>query len=80
MTIPYNTAGQAAFDVFYKVAAKLYAAAQETTNEYIAQNYPGSRTMGESHADGRYRRVIQFGAGESRTVSYDYRTKAIETA
>ncbi len=79
MTIPYNAAGQAAFDVFYKVAAKLYAAAQETTNEYIAQHYPGSRTLAESHADGRYRRVIQF-TGETRTVSYDYRTKAIETA
>lgn len=27
MTIPYNEAGQRAFDVFYRVAEKLYASA-----------------------------------------------------
>jgi len=80
VTIPYNAAGQAAFDVFCKVAAKLYAGAQAATSEYIDQHYPESRTLKESHADGKYHRVICVKDGESRTVSYDYRTKEIETA
>lgn len=48
MTIPYNEAGQQAFDVFYRIAEKLFAAAQAATGEYIMQNYPQSRTLGES--------------------------------
>ena len=46
MTIPYNAAGQQAFDVFYKVAARLYSAAQEAVDAYIAENCPDSRTTG----------------------------------
>jgi len=52
MTIPYNESGQRAFEVFYKVAAKLYAGAQAATNEYINQYYPQSCTLAEHHADG----------------------------
>ena len=59
MTIPYNAAGQQAFDVFYKVAARLYSAAQEAVDAYIAENCPDSRTTGERHADGRYQRTVR---------------------
>ncbi len=78
MTIPYNESGQRAFEVFYKVAAKLYAGAQAATNEYIKQYYPQSCTLAEHHADGKYHRTIQTQDGESRTISYDYRSKAIK--
>ena len=77
MTIPYNTAGQHAFDVFYRVAARLYAAAQEAVDTYIAENCPDSRTTGERHADGRYQRTVRTADGQSGTISYDYRTKEI---
>lgn len=80
MTIPYNKAGQVAFDVFYRIAEKLYAGAQAATSEYIAQHFPESRTLEESHADGKYRRVIRTEGGEDMAVSYDYRTKEIEAA
>ncbi len=77
MTIPYNAAGQQAFDVFYKVAARLYSAAQEAVDAYIAENCPDSRTTGERHADGRYQRTVRTADGQNRTISYDYRTKEI---
>lgn len=60
MTIPYNAAGQQAFDVFYKVAARLYSAAQEAVDAYIAENCPDSRTTGNAtqtaDTSGRYGR------------------------
>ncbi len=42
MTIPYNEAGQKAFEVFYRVAEKLYANAQTATKQVhsAARNRP----------------------------------------
>lgn len=77
MTIPYNAAGQQAFDVFYRVAARLYSAAQEAVDAYIAENCPDSRTTGECHTDGKYQRTVRTADGQNRTISYDYRTKEI---
>ncbi len=80
MTIPYNEAGQRAFDVFYRIAEKLYANAQAATSEYIAQHFPACQTVAETHADGKYRRTVQTAVGRTHTVSYDYRTKTIVAA
>lgn len=77
MTIPYNAAGQQAFDIFYKVAKRLYETAQDAVDEYIAQNFPDGRTTMERHADGRYQREVETADGRTRTISYDYRTKEV---
>lgn len=77
--IPYNEAGQQAFDVFFRVAAKLYADAQTAVNEYIAQSIQTCKTVSERHEDGQYRRTVQTADGRTQTVSYDYQTKAIQT-
>ncbi len=79
MTIPYNEAGQKAFDVFCRIAEKLYANAQAATSEYIAQHLPVCQTVAECHEDGKYRRTVQTAEGMTHTVSYDYRTETIET-
>ena len=76
-TIPYNPAGQAAFDVFRRIAERLYAGAQAAVDAYIAANYPHSTALGERHADGQYQRTVTTSAGETRTIRYDYRTKTI---
>lgn len=80
MTIPMNAAGQAAFDVFYKIAKRVYERAQEAVDAYAAENCPDYITTAERHENGRYMRVIQTADGESRTISYDYETKEIEAA
>lgn len=77
MMIPMNAAGQQAFDIFYRVAKRLYEAAQDAVDEYIAENFRGAQTTGETHADGRYQRQVLTAQGESRTISYDYRTKEV---
>ncbi len=79
MTIPYNEAGKRAFDVFCRIAEKLYANAQAATSEYIAQHLPACQAVAECHADGKYRRTVRTAEGGMCTVSYDYRTKTIET-
>ena len=75
--IPYNTAGQQAFDVFCRVAEKLYKAAQESVDEWIAQNCPDSEIIGERHEDGKYQRTVRTADGADQTISYNYRTKEV---
>lgn len=77
MRIPYNTAGQQAFDVFRRVAEKLYTAAQDAVDEWMAQNCPDAETLGERHEDGKYKRTVRTGDGADWTVCYDYRTKEV---
>ena len=80
MTIPMNAAGQAAFDVFYKIAKRVYARAQEAVDAYTAENCPGCITKAERHEDGRYKRDIQTPDGRVRTISYNYETREVEAA
>lgn len=77
MRIPYNTAGQQAFDVFRKVAEKLYTAAQEAVDEWMAQNCPAGEIIREQHADGQYQRTVRKPDGEEKIIRYDYRTKEV---
>ncbi len=74
--IPYNAAGQRAFDVFYKVAAKLYMAAQDATSEYVAREYPESETIAEKYAKGKYKRTIATPEG-NKLICYDFETKEV---
>lgn len=74
--IPYNEAGKRAFDVFYKVATKLYTAAQEATDEYIAKEYPESRIIDEKYAKGKYKKIIATPEG-NRQICYNFETKEI---
>lgn len=80
MRIPYNTAGQQAFDVFRRVAEKLYTAAQDAVDEWMAQNCPDGEILGERHLNGQYQRTVRTADGEDRTICYDYRTKEVEAA
>lgn len=77
MRIPYNAAGQQAFETFRRVAEKLYIAAQEAVDEWMAQNCPDGEILAERHEDGRYQRLIRTADGLNRTISYDYRTKEV---
>lgn len=80
MKIPYNEAGQQAFETFRRVAEKLYNAAQEAVDEWMAQNCPDGEILGERHADGRYQRRVRTADGLDHTISYDYRTKEVAAA
>ena len=80
MTIPYNEAGQRAFDIFYRIAARLYAEAQAAVDIFTAETCPESRTLGEEHGNGKYQRRIRTRNGEKHTISYDYAEKTIEMA
>lgn len=77
MKIPYSDAGQQAFDVFRKVAEKLYAAAQDAADEWMALNCPDGEILAERHKDGQYRRTVRTAEGAERTVCYDYRKKEV---
>lgn len=80
MTIPYNAAGQQAFEVFRRVAEKLYAAAVDAADEWMAQNCPDGETVSERHEDGQYRRTVRTADGTEATIRYDYRTKGVTVA
>ena len=54
MTIPYNTAGQHAFDVFYRVAARLYAAGREARTARTAGQL--GNAMQTADTSGQYAR------------------------
>lgn len=80
MNIPYNAAGQQAFEVFRRVAEKLYAAAQDAVDKWVAQNCPQVETIGERHSEGRYQRLVRTADGLDQTISYDYITKEVAAA
>lgn len=77
MTIPYNEAGQRAFDIFTRIATRLYEEAKAAVDAFTAENCPKSLTLGERHADGKYQRQIRIGA-ENHTISYDYAERRIQ--
>lgn len=80
MKIPYNPAGLQAFDAFRKVAERLYKAAQDAADEWMAQNCPDAQIIGERHRDGKYQREVRTADGKTRTISYDYRSKTLAAA
>ena len=75
--IPYNEAGKMSFEVFYRVAEKLYKAAQDTVNEWMAQNCPEAEIIREYYSDGKHQRLVRTADGLEQTISYDYRTKEV---
>ena len=75
MTIPYNEAGKAAFDVFRRIAERLYTTARAAVDDYTAENFPHSTQHSERHADGQYKRTIRTSEGKTVTVCYDYRKR-----
>ena len=77
MEIPYNAAGKQAFEVFRKVAEKLYKAARDAVDEWMVQNCPDGEILGERHADGKYQRMIRTSDGLGHTICYDYRKKEV---
>ncbi len=77
MTIPYNEAGQQAFEVFRRIAARLYEEAQAAVDAFTAENCPKGKTIGERHADGRYQRLIRIGT-QNHTISYDYAERRVQ--
>ena len=79
MTIPYNEAGQRAFEVFCKIAKRLYAEAQAAVDDFARTNCPGSRTLWERHENGQYQRAVAF-ADKNSIIRYDYEQKTIEMA
>lgn len=78
MTIPYNEAGQRAFEVFTRIAARLYADARAAVDAFTAENCPESLTLGEKHADGKYQRTVRTGDGINHMISYDYEERRVQ--
>ncbi|GHU43931.1 hypothetical protein FACS1894111_10370 [Clostridia bacterium] len=79
--VPYTAAGQSAFDVILEIATKMCNRAKAETADFVAANFPKSKTVEEHHDNGKYSRIIKTPKGTRRTITitYDYRTKAIET-
>ena len=80
MTIPYNAAGQQAFETFRRIAEKLFRAAQDSVDEWMMQNCPDGEILEEKHADGQYQRTIRTAGGQAQTIRYDYITKEVALA
>lgn len=81
IVIPYESkAGQEAFEIFYRIAKRLHSEAKAETDRYIADTYPGSKTIRTEHADGGYQRTVITPEWEEILVRYDYRTKTIGEA
>ena len=75
--IPYNEAGKRSFEVFYRVAEKLYKAAQAAVDEWMAQNFPEAEIIRECYSDGRHQRLVRTADSVEWMISYDYRTKEV---
>jgi hypothetical protein len=77
--VPYTAAGQSTFEVICEIATKMCNRAKAETADFVAANFPRSKTVEEFHDNGKYSRTITSPKGTRRTIAYDYRTKAIET-
>jgi hypothetical protein len=68
-----------AYATIREIADRIWRKAQDATADYIAEHYPKSRTVWETHDSGKYRRIIRSPRGTERTITYDYRTEIIVT-
>lgn len=75
--VPFTKAGERAFEVIHQVAIKLHDRATSETAEFIAANFPQSKTISEDYDNGKYLRTI-LSKGTTHMVTYNYRTKEIE--
>ena len=75
--VPFTKAGEMAFDVIREVIINVHARAAAKIDDYIVANFPESEPISATHKDRKYCRTIRLRSGETRTVTYDYRTKEI---
>ena len=73
--IPYNAAGQLAFDVFHRLAVKLCETADEATRDFMLTNFPTAETVSKEYVNRQYRRIIQFDGKQNIAVVYDFKTQ-----
>lgn len=81
IVIPYgNPAGQAVFDILYKISKRIHAEATAATSKYVIEHFPGSETIGTDHdqIEHKFHRIIRMPSGKERTLVYDYKEKTIE--
>ncbi len=81
IVIPYgNPAGQAVFDILYKIAKRIHAEATAATSKYVLEHFPGSETVGTDHdqVEHKFHRIIHMPSGKESTQSYEYKEKTIE--
>ena len=81
IVIPYgNPAGQAVFDILYKIAKRIHEEATAATSKYVLEHFPGSETVGTDHdqVEHKFHRIIRMPSGKERTLIYDYKEKTIE--
>jgi hypothetical protein len=76
--IPYNDAGQYAFEVMRGIAERIWGTAQDLTADFVTAEMPGAKTVSEKYESGKYLRTVQAPDGEQKVIAYDYRTKAVD--
>jgi hypothetical protein len=75
--VPYNAAGQAAFETFTEIAERLWNTAKRATAEYIRAAMPDAETVSERYEKGRYYRTVETPGQTQETIIYDYRAREV---
>ena len=77
--IPYNDAGQRAFEVIKKIAERICETGQKAMDDFIGENFPGAKTISERCDSGKYLRTVKTTDKRRLVIAYDYRAKTVET-
>jgi hypothetical protein len=77
--IPFNKAGKRCYEVFAQIAERQLQRAREATKAFMSLTLPNAETLSETAMNGgKYSTLLLLPSGKERSVTYDYRTKAIE--